>query len=215
MPQFNALSTDNHRFAEQGSNPSTPAAGFWRVYFKADGLYIMGDDGSARLVHPIAQETYVSAANIFPSLTAGCAALAQTETTTNDVNFRSLDFDQTTQEHAEFSLLMPIGWLGGTITFEVNWTASGGSAAQTVKWGLQARAYVDGDDLDQSWGTGVTVTDSLTATNKMQYTDTSAAITIAGTAASGNWLQCRIYRDISDTLAADAKLLGVRIYWNG
>ena len=31
---------------EQASDPATPAAGFWRVYAKADGLYIIDDAGA-------------------------------------------------------------------------------------------------------------------------------------------------------------------------
>lgn len=33
-------------FAEQGSNPSSPAASHWRLYFKSDGLYAIDDAGS-------------------------------------------------------------------------------------------------------------------------------------------------------------------------
>lgn len=34
-------------FDEQGSNPSTPASGFWRAFFKSDGLYVIDDAGVA------------------------------------------------------------------------------------------------------------------------------------------------------------------------
>lgn len=33
-------------FAEQGSNPSTPASGFWRAYFKSTGLFVIDDAGT-------------------------------------------------------------------------------------------------------------------------------------------------------------------------
>jgi hypothetical protein len=32
-------------FEEQGSVPATPSAGFWRLYLKSDGLYIVDDAG--------------------------------------------------------------------------------------------------------------------------------------------------------------------------
>lgn len=32
-------------FEEQGSDPATPAAGFWRAFFKAGGIYIIDDAG--------------------------------------------------------------------------------------------------------------------------------------------------------------------------
>lgn len=38
-------------FAEQGSDPSTPASTLWRAYFKADGYYTIEDDGT--VVGPI------------------------------------------------------------------------------------------------------------------------------------------------------------------
>lgn len=33
-------------FEEQASAPTTPSSGFWRAYFKSDGLYIVDDAGS-------------------------------------------------------------------------------------------------------------------------------------------------------------------------
>ncbi len=33
-------------FDEQGSDPATPASGFWRLYTKAGGLYLIDDTGS-------------------------------------------------------------------------------------------------------------------------------------------------------------------------
>lgn len=33
-------------FDEQASAPTTPASGFWRAYFKSDGLYVVDDAGS-------------------------------------------------------------------------------------------------------------------------------------------------------------------------
>ncbi len=33
-------------FDEQASDPSTPAAGFWRAFIKSDGLYIIDDTGA-------------------------------------------------------------------------------------------------------------------------------------------------------------------------
>lgn len=37
---------DNIRLAEQGADAAIPAAGFWRVYAKADGLYYIDDAGN-------------------------------------------------------------------------------------------------------------------------------------------------------------------------
>ena len=40
-----ATNTDHLEFNEQGSAPSTPATGKWRLFTKADGLYIVEDTG--------------------------------------------------------------------------------------------------------------------------------------------------------------------------
>lgn len=34
------------RIHEQGSNPGTPAAGYWYMFIKTDGLYIKDDAGN-------------------------------------------------------------------------------------------------------------------------------------------------------------------------
>lgn len=36
-------------YAERSVNPSTPAAGYWKLFFKNDGLYTIDDTGSAAL----------------------------------------------------------------------------------------------------------------------------------------------------------------------
>jgi hypothetical protein len=53
-------------FDEQGSDPATPSAGFWRLYTKAGGLYLIDDGGS--VVGPFA--TAAGASDSFVKLTA-------------------------------------------------------------------------------------------------------------------------------------------------
>jgi hypothetical protein len=158
------------------------------------------------------RELFVSAAGIFPSTTNGCAAPTRNEYATNDVDLYSADFDQTSIEYAQFTYWMPANWNAGTVTFAVAWTAAAGTAAQTVEWNLEARAYANDDAIDQAWGTAVEVSDALLATGDMHYTSTSSAVTIAGTPSAGELVQFRVWRDATnDTLAADAKLLGIKV----
>jgi hypothetical protein len=158
------------------------------------------------------RELFISAASLFPSTTNGCAAPARNEYATNDVDLYSADFDQTSIEYAQFTYWMPANWNASTVTFAVAWTASAGTAAQTVEWNLEARAYANDDAIDQAWGTAVEVSDALLATNDMHYTSTSSAVTIAGTPSAGELVQFRVWRDATnDTLAADAKLLGIKV----
>ena len=95
-------------------------------------------------------------------------------------------------------------------TFSPQWTAASGSGG--VVFFLQGISYANSDAMDASWGTAVSSTDTLLTANDLHEGPTSTAITLAGTPAAGETVQFRIYRDISDasdTLTADAKLLGI------
>jgi len=158
------------------------------------------------------QTIWVPAGAMTAATTSGAAA-AQVETATNKLNIPVLDFDQTTDEFACFSVRMPKGWNLGTVTFAPSWIA--GSTGDVV-WGLQAVAISNDDVYDAAYGTAQTSTDSVTATTDLMIGPTSSAITIAGTPAAEDWVAFRVYRDAdngSDTLAADARLVGVTIYY--
>lgn len=154
----------------------------------------------------------LSAGSMFPSTTGGATALAQTETTTNKVNFKYIEFDQSTDQSAQFSMAMPDNWDGGAITYRVYWTATSGTG--NVVWALQGRSYGDDDALDQAFGTAVTITDTLLAANDMHVTSESGNVTMAGTPAAGEMIHCKLYRDADaagDSLTASARILAVRV----
>ncbi len=141
-------------------------------------------------------------------------ASGSTETTTNKVNFDTLDFDGTAAEYAQFDWLMPKRWNEGTVTAEFVWTAPGGTG--NVVWGIQAVAISDDDVIDAAFGTAQTVTDAVTATTDMMRSAATSAMTVAGTPANSDLVKFQVYRDAangSDTLnAIDAKLIGVNLY---
>ncbi len=154
----------------------------------------------------------IPASAMTPNTTNG-AAVGVSESTTNKVMTRSLDFDQTTQEGAQFLIPMPKSWNESTVTFQPIWTAAAGTAAQTVVWELRAVALSNDDAIDTAFGTGQTSSDVLIATNDVHIGPESSAITIAGTPAEGDLVVFQIRRNVaSDDLAADAKLLGVRLF---
>ena len=155
------------------------------------------------------QDLYIPSVAMWPRTTGGCAALAKTEMATSLVNIQSLDFDQTTQEHAQFTISLPKNWNNGTVTATFYWTAAAGTG--DVIWGIQGGAYSNDDALTVALGSAQTVTDTLIATNDLHISPATSAITLAGTPADADFLAFQIYRDISDTLNADAKLLGVVI----
>jgi hypothetical protein len=154
---------------------------------------------------------WIPAAAWIPRTTTG-AGIDSRELSTNKINTDELLFDAGTDEFAQAMIVMPNNWNAGTVTAKFHWTASTGSG--DVVWGLQGRAYANDDALDQAMGTAQTATDTLTATNDVDISPATSAITLGGTSASGNPVIFQVYRDADaagDTLAVDARLLGVEI----
>lgn len=146
--------------------------------------------------------------------TTNGAAPGIVETTTNRVLYRTLDFDQTTQEFAGFTIPMPKNWNEGTVTFQPLWTFA--TSAGGVVWALQAVAVSDDDTLDVAFGTEQTSTDVSITAGDLHVGPTSAAITIAGTPAVNDLVAFRVKRvpaDANDNLLADARLIGIRLFF--
>lgn len=153
-------------------------------------------------------EWWIGAASLIPRVTNG-PGRGFTELTTNKNNLETLDFDPTTQEFAQIKKRMPKSWNEGTFTFIPIWTAASGSGG--VVFALQIVAVSNDDAMDVAFGTEQTSTDTLITANDEHEGPESAAITAAGTPATGDLVMFQIKRnpaDGSDTLAVDAKLLG-------
>lgn len=149
----------------------------------------------------------------FVSRTTNGAATFSTELATNDVMIRGFDFDTTTSEAIQCLIAFPKQWNESTVTFRAYWTAASGSGG--VAFGLRGGARSNDDAMDASWGTGVVVTDTFITANDMHLTSVSSAVTIAGTPAEGDLVWLEVYRSVSDggdTLAVDARLLGIELY---
>lgn len=158
------------------------------------------------------QDLFIPASAMWPRVTSGCSPLTQTEIATSLFNIQSLDFNQTTQQFAQFQIRLPRNWNNGTITFKPYWTATSGTGG--VVWAVSGGAYSDDDALTVALGTAQTSTDTLIATNDLHIGPESSAITLAGSPADADFLAIQISRnpsDGSDTLTADAKLLGIAI----
>jgi hypothetical protein len=124
-----------------------------------------------------------------------------------------MDFDQTTDEFAQWTVVMPSDYDAGTVTGVFYWLADSAST-NSVVWALQGRSYADSDAIDQAWGTAQTVTDANNAQNDVNISPATAAITLAGGPTASELVQFRVYRDAdngSDNLAADARLVAIRV----
>jgi hypothetical protein len=165
----------------------------------------------ASAVDPIGvQDIWVSAEAMSPRITAGCSALTQIEMATSIINLHVLGFDQTTQEFAQFRVVLPRKWNIGTVTVVPYWTATSGSG--TVQWGISGGAYSNDDALTVALGTAQTSDDTLIATNDLHVGSETSAITLAGTPADADFLVFQISRNVaSDTLSADALLIGISV----
>lgn len=159
------------------------------------------------------QTIWIPAAAMTARTTNG-AASGTTESTTNKVMNKTLDFDTTTQEFAQFTVAFPKGWNEGTVTFIPFWTAASGSGG--VVWGLQGVALSNDDAIDTAFGTAQTSSDTLIAALDVHVGPESSAITIAGTPAVGDICYFQINRTVSDggdTLGVDAKLIGIQLLY--
>ena len=147
-----------------------------------------------------------------PRATSGATALTY-DSGSNDVTITVLVFNSTANSFAHFSIGMPKSWNEGTVTFIPYWTAVAGTATNTVIWGLQGLAVSDDDTLNGTFGTAQTSSEAYIAANDLHIGPTSAAITIGGTPAENDLVVFQVYRDVTDTLAADAYLIGIKVLY--
>jgi hypothetical protein len=172
---------------------------------------------SSAAIKTAGKETiFVPAAAMLPTASNGCANITTAETTSGRPDMNVLDFDASSDEHAQFQVAFPKSWNEGTVTFQAFWTTTA-SDTDGVAWGLQGVAVSDNDTIDVAYGTAVVVTDdALGAAEDLCVTAESGAITIAGSPAAGDMCFFRIFRDVSDSnddMAEDARLIGIKLFF--
>jgi hypothetical protein len=179
----------------------------------ADRTLTLNDD-----ITPLGQGLHtitIPATAMLRAITNGPSS-AQVESASNDINYKVLDFDASTDEYAHFNILMPKGWNEGTVSFQVTWTTTA-TDTDGVAWGLQAVAISDNESIDASWGTAVVVTDNAqSAAGEALVTSISSAVTVGGSPAEGDIVFFRIFRDVSDgndDMTEDARLISIKILY--
>lgn len=149
--------------------------------------------------------------------TTNGAAAGTAETTTNKVMLKTLDFDASTIEYAQFQVRMPKSWDEGTVTAVFVWSHASTTTNFKVSWGLQGVALSDDDAGDAAFGTAIYSNDTGGTTDDIYVSPTTAAITIAGTPAAEDLVVFQVLRKAddatNDTLAIDARLHGVTVYY--
>ena len=162
------------------------------------------------------QSMWIPATAMYPTATAGCAAIASVESTAGRPDMKVLDFDASSDENAQFSVAMPSYWNEGTITFQVFWTTAA-TDTDGVAWSLAGVCVSDNDTIDVAFGTAVVVTDdALGAAEDLCVTAESGAVTLGGSPAAGDLAYFNIERDVSDgndDMEEDARLIGIKIFY--
>jgi hypothetical protein len=143
-------------------------------------------------------------------------AVGTAEMTTYKNMFKTLDFDTSADEHAQFCIQMPKSWNEGTVTVAPVWSHGSTTTNFGVAWFVQGVALSNDDAGDVAFGTAVSSVDTGGTTNDIYVGPTTSAMTIAGTPAANDLIMFQIYRDVSDggdTLGIDARLHGVQLFY--
>jgi hypothetical protein len=173
----------------------------------------VGTDVAAATVGQGKHTIWIPAGAMISRATNG-AASGSVETATNKVMLRTLDFDTSTQEFAQFHIHMPKSWNESSVTFRAVWSHPSTTTNFGVAWQLSGIALSDDDAADTAFGTEQVVTDTGGTTNDIYITSESSAITIGGSPAEGDWVVLQVARvpaNGSDTLAVDARLHGIKL----
>jgi len=147
---------------------------------------------------------------MYPRLTSG-ATPNQFETA-GGRNYACMDYADGAIYTAEFGLVLPSDYDGGTMTAIFHWTANS-TSTNGVVWKIAGVAIADDGALDVAPGTLVSVTDAnKSSAYDLNISDATSAMTLDGTPAAGKYARFIVYRDPTDgadTLAATARLLSV------
>jgi len=173
-------------------------------------------DGVGTLKQAGKETIWVPASAMQPTTSNGCSALTTVETTAGRPDMVVLDFDDGSDEHAQFSVAFPKSYNLGTVTFRAYWTTTA-TDTDGCTWGLQGVAMNDNETIDIAYGTAVVVDDAAQgAAEELYITAESGAITIAGTMADEDLCFFRVFRDVSDSnddMAEDARLIGIKLFF--
>lgn len=158
---------------------------------------------------------WVPANLITPRTTNGPSA-GLVEMATNKNMVKTLDFDTTTEEYAQFDLILPKSWGGSNIDVLPVWSHGTAITSFGVVWRIDAAEVIDGGALDTAFGVGSAMATIISTGG----TANDLVIPVAGTffpgSTSGALRQIRVYRvpsHGSDTLLVDARLHGVVVYY--
>ena len=204
---------------QEGLYSALPAAGnAGSIYIASDTLQTFRDNGTnwVQISGPGKQTIFMPAVSMLPRKSNGCSRIQQIETVASNANIMTINFDSSLQEYAQFSVSMPKSWNIGTVSFQAIWSHSTTTVNFGVVWGLSCLALGAGENINQAFGTQVNVTTTGGTANYQYISPESAAITPGNSPAQSDTLYFQISRiiaDAGDTLAVDARLHGIKIFY--
>ena len=171
-----------------------------------------GDTGATGATGPApAGQIFLSSAGGWPSTTSGCQTNTLSETTTNKVNYWTLNFDASTVENAEGSLMMPSDWDAGTVTVIFEWLADD-ATTNYITWCIKGRCWAEGTAIDSAYGDPVCIPDANNSTvYQVHYTSSTSAITLPEAGANRS-CSFKIFRD-ADEAITDVACVGAGDPW--
>jgi len=167
-------------------------------------------------VNPVGLQTCWIPKGAMVARTTNGAASGIVEAATNKNMLGTWDFDAATAEYVQFAIQMPKSWNEGTVTFAPVWRHAATTTNFGVAWFLQGVAISNDDASDVAFGTAQGSVATGGTTDDIYVGPTSSAITIAGTPAANDYVMFQVYRDVADggdTMAIDARLHGIQLYY--
>lgn len=206
----------------QGSQ-SSPTAGANFILPQGSSAFVVTDGVSnwwlfnVGLPSSVGKHTLsIPAGAIAPRVTNGALPMAW-ESATNHEFFRTLEFDPNTNQYGTFLVMMPKSWNGDTVTAQFVWAHYTTTVNFGVAWAIQGAAYANAGALDVAPGTAVQVNCTGGAGDTAYVSAESGAITISNSPVAGSPVLFTVSRVATaatyDTLAVNAKLLGVKLFY--
>jgi len=199
--------------------PGQPMPEAWARWFKAIDRVRGAFNSTSDLTAAVAgkQTIWVPAGAMTPRVTNG-PSVGATENAYVIQN-NGLDFDPNTAEYAQFIVAMPKSWDKGAISARFYWTHPATTTNFSVLWYLDGQSIGDAESLDFTWtgGSAAVAGDVGGAANTLYISGGSSDLIVGGTPATEELIYFIVYRGAGnatyDTLAVDARLLGVRLLY--
>lgn len=184
------------------------------VLLSSDGVNVRTADSTA--IGPVEAFIFFPVeGHINPTAAGFAAVLATVATAANQPDVTSLDFDQSTAEHAQLRHVFEDADLLGNVSFQFLWSHAA-AASFGVAWHAKAVAVSNDGPLGVNFGTARKIEDAGGTTDDHYLSERTGFVQVA-TPADLDLVIFDLFRDPTvtfDDLDADARLQGVLLhYW--